>query len=449
MKKLLLILMFVSCVARAQTNTYIPSSVGPDFYVTATGSVNTLVATFSPVISSLSVGLEVDVLPNLANTSTTPTLNVNGTGAKPITRSPSNAPLFVGDLQTTVPAKFLYDGTNWELINPQVTNQWLATGTYDNNGFYFNTQTLLNGSNPAVENAGVNLTEASTAGVIVPSGSTETQVDAVGGFVRNLSPNTNAVAIYGFGRTPVNGVGGATSGLWGANFNIQNCIGCTGSKMTGLEIDVNQQGPDATFGQSLIQDGLNIISAGTNKARTGIVVQSQLTSNYWQQGMLLANFQTSGLQLSNYASGADALNVTPPDDTSAVEVFGTNHADNAEVWTIGNNGAANFLSVTANSHVLSAAQVEYCGATTGGTQACAKTVQALPLVVYGDVLLNGAATQSITTLPFTGSTYSCSGSDLTAAAGIVSFNTYANASVVIAESGGGTSDHLRYQCVGN
>jgi hypothetical protein len=93
--------------------------------------------------------------------------------------------------------------------------------------------------------------------------------------------------------------------------------------------------------------------------------------------------------------------------------------------------------------------VEYCGATSGATQACAKTVQTNPIVVWGEVTLNTATTQSITTLPFTDALYSCTGSDLTTAAGIVSFNTYASASVTIQESGGVNTDHLRYVCVGH
>ncbi len=93
--------------------------------------------------------------------------------------------------------------------------------------------------------------------------------------------------------------------------------------------------------------------------------------------------------------------------------------------------------------------VEDCGATTGATQACAKTVKLNPIAIFGDVTLNTAATQSITTLPFTSAaSYSCTGSDLTTATGIVSFNTYAAASVTIQESGGVNTDHLRYVCIG-
>lgn len=98
---------------------------------------------------------------------------------------------------------------------------------------------------------------------------------------------------------------------------------------------------------------------------------------------------------------------------------------------------------------LSLATIEDCGATTGATQACAKTVKLNPIAIFGDVTLNTATTQSITTLPFTSAaSYSCTGSDLTTATGIVSFNTYAAASVTIQESGGINTDHLRWMCIG-
>jgi hypothetical protein len=125
--------------------------------------------------------------------------------------------------------------------------------------------------------------------------------------------------------------------------------------------------------------------------------------------------------------------VTFPDAAGVVALTGI-----SQVW------AGLQTSLVSDSHPL----VEYCGATSGATQACAKTQQTFTFVTYGDVTLNTATTQSITTLPFTTSTFSCSGSDLTTAAGIVSFNTYAAGSVTIAESGGVNTDHLRYQCVG-
>lgn len=97
----------------------------------------------------------------------------------------------------------------------------------------------------------------------------------------------------------------------------------------------------------------------------------------------------------------------------------------------------------------SLAAVQYCGATSGATQNCAETVQNLPIMVWGEVTLNSATTQSITTLPFTDALFSCSGSDLTTTTGSVFFNTYTLSSVTIGENGGTTTDHLRWMCLGH
>jgi hypothetical protein len=97
----------------------------------------------------------------------------------------------------------------------------------------------------------------------------------------------------------------------------------------------------------------------------------------------------------------------------------------------------------------SQAAVHYCGATSGAAQACAQTNEVLPIIVFGDLQLNAATTQTLSGLTFTSAaSYSCTGSDLTTAAGVISFNTYAAASVVVQEAGGANTDHIRYQCVG-
>jgi hypothetical protein len=96
------------------------------------------------------------------------------------------------------------------------------------------------------------------------------------------------------------------------------------------------------------------------------------------------------------------------------------------------------------------AQLKNCGQTSGATQLCAQTGVGPTQIIFGDVQLNTATTQSITGLLFNSSTsYACTGSDLTTTTGSVFFNTYAAASVTIGENGGANTDHLRYICVGN
>jgi hypothetical protein len=98
-------------------------------YVAAAGSVNVLTGAYSPAIvsASLVAGFELEFLPNIANTSTTPTFNPSGLGAATITKNGTSA-LAAGDLTTTAIATVKYDGTHWQLQNPQTANAGTATG---------------------------------------------------------------------------------------------------------------------------------------------------------------------------------------------------------------------------------------------------------------------------------------------------------------------------------
>lgn len=101
-----------------QTGNYPESNLGPA-YVADTGAVNALVATLAPCPASLKNGLLVKITPANANTTTTPTLNVCGLGAKTITKF-GQSPLLAGDFVTTETAVLIYDGTDFELQNPMI-----------------------------------------------------------------------------------------------------------------------------------------------------------------------------------------------------------------------------------------------------------------------------------------------------------------------------------------
>lgn len=102
----------------------------------------------------------------------------------------------------------------------------------------------------------------------------------------------------------------------------------------------------------------------------------------------------------------------------------------------------------ATTGTLSQFVVQDCGTTSGNTQSCARKPVNSPTVVFGEVSLNGSESQTISNLPFLNANYSCSGSDVTNPSGGVSFRMYTRETVIVLESGGGTRDHLRYQCVG-
>jgi len=130
------------------------SDVSPNGYAADSGVQNAAVVTLSPVPASLAPGLEVHFMPKYANSTTTPTLNVNGLGAKTITKLGTTA-LAVNDLTTTAIAKVIYDGTYWQLENPQTNES--AAGTVTGSGLTSGNVITGNGGS-AIQDSGTALT---------------------------------------------------------------------------------------------------------------------------------------------------------------------------------------------------------------------------------------------------------------------------------------------------
>lgn len=97
-------------------------------YATGGGSANAQTATYSPAIGALAVGAQLYWLPVANNTTTTPTFSPNGLTAKTLVKV-GGAALAASDLTTTAIAWAIYDGTNWELQNPQTSSASGITGT--------------------------------------------------------------------------------------------------------------------------------------------------------------------------------------------------------------------------------------------------------------------------------------------------------------------------------
>ncbi len=93
--------------------------VSPHEYIAGGGTANAQTATLSPAATSLVAGLTVRWLPTAANTSAA-TMAVNGLTAKSITKCGTTA-LVANDLTTAAVAIATYDGTQFQLLNPQAT----------------------------------------------------------------------------------------------------------------------------------------------------------------------------------------------------------------------------------------------------------------------------------------------------------------------------------------
>ena len=85
--------------------------------VTSTGSPNAYVVTYTSVPTSYQVGGYYPFIANFTSTNTTPTENVNGLGAKTITKNGTSA-LAAGDICSGQVIVTVYDGTYLQMTNP-------------------------------------------------------------------------------------------------------------------------------------------------------------------------------------------------------------------------------------------------------------------------------------------------------------------------------------------
>ena len=169
-------------------------------YIAGGGTAQAQTATLAPAATALVNGLEFNFLPVAANTGAAPTLAVNGLTAKPITKL-GTAALVANDLTTTAIASVIYDGTEFQLQNPQ-TNGGTVTSVAQTvpTGFAI-------GGSPVTTSGTLAITySVATAGQVI---------------------NSSAANTAGFTSTPALGVSGTagTLSMFPASGNFQTTLG--------------------------------------------------------------------------------------------------------------------------------------------------------------------------------------------------------------------------------
>jgi hypothetical protein len=120
-KTALAALLLLTGVLRAQTGTAKTArDIATPLYSAGGGTAQAQTVTLAPPVPYLTAGLEVRWLPTAANTAPAPTLAVNGLSAISITKC-GTAALVASDLTTTAVADAIYDGTEFQLLNPQAS----------------------------------------------------------------------------------------------------------------------------------------------------------------------------------------------------------------------------------------------------------------------------------------------------------------------------------------
>ena len=115
----LALLALASGLSVAQTGTAKDAAaLSVPAYAAGGGTAQAQTVTLSPAPPYLTAGLRVVWVPTAVNTESGPTLAVNSLAATAITKCGATA-LVASDLVTTVVAEAIYDGTEFQLLNPQ------------------------------------------------------------------------------------------------------------------------------------------------------------------------------------------------------------------------------------------------------------------------------------------------------------------------------------------
>jgi hypothetical protein len=138
---------------QAEINAIVAGSSLYFYGGSASGSSDAIIVTTTITESSLSVGELLYFIPSSSNATTTPTINVDGTGNANIVLL-TGAAVQAGDIANGTLCGMVYTGTRWEIINPQVSN----------------VVTSVNGASGAVTFPYVSTVNGSSGAVTVPLG---------------------------------------------------------------------------------------------------------------------------------------------------------------------------------------------------------------------------------------------------------------------------------------
>lgn len=173
------------------------------YYAVATGAASAYAVTYSPAVSAYVVGLVIQFKANHTNTGAT-TVDVNGLGAKTIQRNGSA--LTASSITSGAYVKAIYDGTQFQLIEPQDTSVTIADGSIGH--------AKLSTGHPTWDTSG-NLAAAGKAAVSGNVTGNKLYEGVDGGTVRrvltHLNPGVDSGRITFSTATPS---GGAAGDIW-------------------------------------------------------------------------------------------------------------------------------------------------------------------------------------------------------------------------------------------
>ena len=329
------------------------------------GTAQAQTATYNPAIAALSLGLIIDWNPIATNTGAGPTLAVNGLTPVVITKCSGQA-LVANDLGTTGAVAF-YNGTSFDLLNPQAIQCGIASSATTAGSATNATNSVNAGTTTKADNVEYNL-------VVAPANSTANQALDVTAAHYNPSTDTLTVAHisgksgstgtadtstavatttksdnveYNLALVPANSTGNQAIKVGAAHYNastdtitITSLVVGSGTPLAGAAINVTQTNIGST----------TQINVRNPSADAG--ASSDLTATA-DNGDQTHNFTNCGINSSTYS--VPAYNSGGPDDGYCLTTgnFFVGAIGSAKVVTIGagGSGLANVVATFAPTKI--------------------------------------------------------------------------------------------------
>lgn len=316
------------------------SDWSPNAFASGAGSVNVMTVALAPAATALTSGLVVWALPNLANTTTTPTLNVSSLGAKTITKCGATA-LVANDYTTTALAEFIYDGTEFQLMNPQAVGCASASA-----GTPAYPLTITGGVSGGIV-YGSSATQLTVAPLI-----TAGQVVLSGG--AGAAPTGQAIGSSGAVLCLLN-AGCTISNAW--TFNFAPTVNVTNSGTFSDELVLLNLATTANSGVGFALKNRN--SASTTFTG-GEIVETMTTAT--------AGSEITNLVFNTYSSGAQVKALTLTGANGVFAGTGTSALGNAAITSAtGGTGVTSVTCVSAACDVSRGSYTVVGGTATTGT----------------------------------------------------------------------------------